>query len=226
MCSVLRRGDKGAEVVHLQKALNTYLRPCPNLKIDGIFGPHTESAVLLYQKNIGLVADGIVGHLSWSALEAVGTQKSVPNSHLPPSFTAPWMTIAAREIGQKEHPKDRHNLRILEYHASTSLRATADEVAWCSAFVNWCLKQAGFHGTNSAAASSWLHWGRTSSPVPGAVSVVQRNTGQKHVAFWVSQERDHFTLLGGNQSHQVRMSIFPKSSYMILGHRWPDNESK
>jgi N-acetyl-anhydromuramyl-L-alanine amidase AmpD len=38
--------------------------------IDGIFGRHTESLVREFQKNYGLVADGIVGPRTWAALEA------------------------------------------------------------------------------------------------------------------------------------------------------------
>jgi hypothetical protein len=32
------------------------------------------------------------------------------------------------------------------------LKATTDEVAWCAAFVNWCLVSAGKKGCNSARA--------------------------------------------------------------------------
>lgn len=222
MRHILRSGNQGSVVIHLQELLNKHLRPCPHLKVDGIFGPHTETAVLRYQELAGLVRDGIVGPHSWTALEnGTGNVLTEQPPNLPLSLNVPWMAVAAREIGQREIPSVPSNPRILQYHATTSLHATVDEVAWCSAFVNWCLKQVGITGTNSAAASSWLHWGRASVPLPGSVSVVQKRTGEKHVAFWVSQGSDHYTLLGGNQSHQVKMSNFPKSSYVILGHRWP-----
>ncbi|WP_371877594.1 TIGR02594 family protein [Geomonas paludis] len=136
------------------------------------------------------------------------------------------MAVAMKEIGQKELRGVQDNPRILLYHATTSLHATTDEIAWCSAFVNWCLKQVGIHGTNSAAASSWLHWGKISVPMPGAVTVVKSTTtGENHVAFFISEGQSHYTLLGGNQSHQVRLSNFPKRSYVVLGHRWPVYES-
>ncbi|WP_224984859.1 TIGR02594 family protein [Geomonas agri] len=68
----------------------------------------------------------------------------------------PWMGIARKEIGQKEVAGHRDNPRILSYHATTTLKATDDETPWCSSFVNWCLKQAGVKGTDSAAATSWV----------------------------------------------------------------------
>jgi len=63
-----------------------------------------------------------------------------------------WLVIARGEIGQKEIKGGKHNPRILEYHATTTRKATTDEVSWCSSFVNWCMTQAGYEGTNSAWA--------------------------------------------------------------------------
>jgi hypothetical protein len=31
----------------------------------------------------------------------------------------------------------------------------------------------------------------------------------------------HYLLLGGNQSDQVKISSFPKSSWTLRGYRWP-----
>jgi len=132
------------------------------------------------------------------------------------------MEIAAREMGQREIPKLDSNPRILQYHSSTSLRATSDEVPWCSAFVNWCLKQVGILGTNSAAASSWLHWGKASVPMAGAITVMRRVTGENHVGFFVAESRDYTQLLGGNQRDQVRISNYYRSFWYPIGHRWPN----
>ena len=56
----LRKGDQGAEVLTLQKALRLYP--------DGIFGEITKNAVIAFQKSKGLVSDGIVGAKTWAAL--------------------------------------------------------------------------------------------------------------------------------------------------------------
>jgi len=63
-----------------------------------------------------------------------------------------WIVIVKGEIGQKEIKGDKDNLRIVEYHATTTLKATDDEVAWCSSFVNWCFRQCGIDGTGSGIA--------------------------------------------------------------------------
>lgn len=59
-------GDTGETVLCAQRAL----RRTPNLAlaIDGVFGPRTQDAVVTFQTSNGLVADGIVGPVTWEAL--------------------------------------------------------------------------------------------------------------------------------------------------------------
>jgi peptidoglycan hydrolase-like protein with peptidoglycan-binding domain len=59
-------GATGKAVRRLQRAL----RRTPNLglTVDGIFSPQLETAVKQFQQGAGLVADGIVGPLTWEAL--------------------------------------------------------------------------------------------------------------------------------------------------------------
>ena len=56
----LRNGSKGEAVMDLQKFLNNFLRSA-NLVVDGKLGPNTVVSVKEWQKENGLVADGIVG---------------------------------------------------------------------------------------------------------------------------------------------------------------------
>jgi peptidoglycan hydrolase-like protein with peptidoglycan-binding domain len=59
----LRRGSTGPNVVYLQKALGSGLKP------DGIFGPITEARVRQFQRANGLSVDGVVGPITWGALK-------------------------------------------------------------------------------------------------------------------------------------------------------------
>lgn len=59
---VLRVGDRGAAVVELQRALG--------VADDGAFGPVTLRAVERFQRDNGLVVDGVVGWNTWKALRA------------------------------------------------------------------------------------------------------------------------------------------------------------
>lgn len=231
MPTTLRRGSRGTEVARLQQLLNQRLSPSPNLRTDGDFGIRTETAVRLYQASVGLGIDGVVGPRTWAALETGAVTN--PAAARPVSATypdAPWMAVAMGEMGQREIRGARHNPRIIEYHATTGLRATTDETAWCASFVNWCLRQVGIAGTNSAAAASWLNWGQSITARGGAITVIHNPQAARssltvsgnHVAFLVQETATHYVLLGGNQSNQVKISSYPKSSWQLRGFRWPN----
>ncbi|WP_245687407.1 glycoside hydrolase domain-containing protein, partial [Streptacidiphilus griseoplanus] len=64
----LQSGSTGADVMRLQRAL--IAARGQTLTIDGDFGPATTAAVKAYQSAKGLSADGIVGSLTWTALQA------------------------------------------------------------------------------------------------------------------------------------------------------------
>jgi uncharacterized protein (TIGR02594 family) len=114
-----------------------------------------------------------------------------------------WYEIARREIGTKELAGIADNPRIVEYHSTTTLRATDDEVPWCSSFVNWCVQKAGYLGTGSAAARSWASWGvKIEKPVKGCIVVMTR-TGGGHVGFYEGSDSSTVQVLGGNQDDAV-----------------------
>lgn len=63
---VLRVGIHGSAVSRVQEALKRlgfYQGP-----VDGVFGPMTEDAVIAFQRDTGLSADGVVGTATWRAL--------------------------------------------------------------------------------------------------------------------------------------------------------------
>jgi putative chitinase len=64
---VLRTGDKGDAVVALQ---NQLIEAGFSVRSDGEFGEHTKSALIAFQIRHGLPGDGIVGPMTWAALEA------------------------------------------------------------------------------------------------------------------------------------------------------------
>jgi 3D (Asp-Asp-Asp) domain-containing protein len=72
--SNLSLGSRGTEVVQLQKTLNTKGYSCGTA--DGIFGSKTSKAVIGFQKDAGLVADGIVGPQTKKALGLSNTSPS------------------------------------------------------------------------------------------------------------------------------------------------------
>ena len=132
-----------------------------------------------------------------------------------------WMKVAKAELGTKEIVGPEHNSRVIEYHATTTLKAKTDEVPWCSSFVNWVLTQAGYKTTKSAAARSWIRYGTKSRLQYGAIVVTSRgdNPVAGHVGFCTNFDGKHCFLLGGNQSNSVSIIRVPLSK--ILAVRMP-----
>jgi peptidoglycan hydrolase-like protein with peptidoglycan-binding domain len=65
---LVQSGASGVVVSALQTGLTAYSNDDPAANpgaIDGIFGPHTKSAVQAYQGDRGVAADGIVGDRTW-----------------------------------------------------------------------------------------------------------------------------------------------------------------
>lgn len=62
----LRKGDRGPHVFDLQLALNARGML---LKVDGVFGPGTEAAVMVFQHDHHLTPDGVVGPATHKALD-------------------------------------------------------------------------------------------------------------------------------------------------------------
>lgn len=228
--ATLRLGSKGNDVIKLQLLLNKYMKPTPNLKADGNFGNNTKKALIQFQKDSKLTADGVAGGNTWKALGV--KPKSTTASSLP-TPNAPWYDIAKAELGITEISEPgKHNQRILEYHATTTLGAKTDEVAWCSSFVNWVMTQSGIKGTNNALAMSWSNWGlAVNVPFKGVVVVIKRknrtsdaSTGSStgyHVGFYESSTSETITILGGNQSDKVKSSTFYLRSYEVVAYRKP-----
>lgn len=97
-------------------------------------------------------------------------------------------------------------------------------VAWCAAFVNTILRQAGFEGTGSLQARSFLHYGSiTKQPEYGDIVVFSRGRNQfaGHVGFYVGEEFvegvRYILVLGGNQRKEVNVAYYPAN--YVLGFR-------
>jgi len=127
---------------------------------------------------------------------------------------ANFLQEAFKEMNVKEIAGKNHNPRVLQYHNATSLKASTDEVPWCSSFVNFIAQKCGDKGTNSAAARSWEKWGKKlSKPVPGCIVVFSRgsNPAFGHVAFYLYESNNNIYVLGGNQSNKVCIAPYAKS---------------
>lgn len=143
---------------------------------------------------------------------------------VPVSGEPAWLRLARAEIGVKEIVGKEHNPAVVNYFKDAGFpEINDDETAWCAAFANACLQRAGYSGSKSLAARSFLTWGKpVSKPYPGCIAIFSRGDPRSwtgHVGFYVGESGDKIDVLGGNQSNQV--SIAPQSKSRLLGYRKP-----
>ncbi|MDJ0597684.1 MAG: TIGR02594 family protein [Crocosphaera sp.] len=171
-----------------------------------------------YWLNVAQINGDLAGYASRNYLDPIGD--------------FPWFTIALAEEGEAEIEDPGENPRIVEYLQSTTLGepdASSDETPWCSGFVNWCVEKAGYAGTDSAWAKSWLNWGQPiEQPKRGCIVVFDRQSPDSsggHVGFYAGEDGDKVIVFGGNQSDSVNYSRYPKdgkledTKYRLLGYR-------
>lgn len=99
--STIRKGSTGPDVVYCQECLMQLGYDLSPYGADGKFGAKTESAVKAFQRDHGLKADGIVGPMTWDALEkAIGPGPEPAETKY--TVTIPHLTLEQADalIGQ------------------------------------------------------------------------------------------------------------------------------
>lgn len=212
-------------VLAVVNASELRLRAGPSLGAAVLSSLPRGSTVRVYDLSLdGLwTAVGTVTSRKWTGWMASKYLSPPDHPAVPkgPREEFPWMPVALAELGVREVDGPGDNPRVAEYLASTDLDrklADDDETPWCSAFVNWCVEKVAMAGTNSAAARSWLGWGRTLYvPRRGVITVLDRSDNHGHVGFFVSRSTDSVTLLGGNQNNRVCVATYDIER--LLGYR-------
>lgn len=100
--------------------------------------------------------------------------------------------------------------------------------AWCAAAVNSSLQQAGYKGTGSNMARSFLQYGDpVKEPQQGDIAVFTRGNPRGpygHVGFFSGYNPDgSIKVLGGNQSNAINYQSYPANR--LLGYRRPKKSS-
>ena len=189
--------------------------------IDGIAGRLTRRAVLAFQKDNRLDADGIVGARTLAALFPAADADAVR----PAETVLPWMAEAKRWQGLKEIPGPGANKTILAWGRAIADWFTDDDIPWCGAFAHGVLASALPDEplpANALWARGWLRFGVRIDPTPGAILVFwrkSRSSASGHVGFYVGEDSAAFHVLGGNQSNAVNVTRIAKTR--LLGARWP-----
>ena len=138
-----------------------------------------------------------------------------PAKMAPSRFLDPY-GVARQHIGVREIPGKEHNPVIVRWLRQLATWVNGDETAWCSAFANFCAREAGYESSGKLDARSWLKVGETialKDARPGDVVILWRgskNSWQGHVAFLehFNEKRGLLYLLGGNQNNEVNITAY------------------
>lgn len=189
-------------------------------KIDGLWGPLTDKAIIEFKSSVGLRPRPFVGPITWGALM----------EKRPPLTTRPgepvWLRNARSYIGLREFKGSSHNKKILHWWKLIKTSFKDDETPWCAAFVGGTLEEVGIKSTRSAMARSYDKWGKDlDRPAVGCVVTFwrgSRSSWKGHVAYVVGKDqRGRLLCLGGNQSDATNVKPFSLSR--VMKYRWPLN---
>jgi uncharacterized protein (TIGR02594 family) len=140
-----------------------------------------------------------------------------------PAPSTPY-DLARTYLGEKELPgKSLNNPKILAWLRRLMPDADADEISWCSAFVDAMAAQTGHEQARKLTARSWLSVGEpipAAMARPGDVIIFWRESEDSwkgHVAFFQEWQGSRVRVLGGNQSNAVTSAHYPRSQ--VLGIR-------
>jgi len=139
--------------------------------------------------------------------------------------------MAQRFVGIREIEGTASNPHVLAMLRLDANWPQGDDVAWCSAFMNYVAWLLRLPRSKSLRARSWLLVGRAielTEAEPGFDVVILKRGGgnqpgpevieaQGHVGWYAGTEGDRVLLLGGNQSDSVSIGRYPAGR--ILGIR-------
>jgi uncharacterized protein (TIGR02594 family) len=154
-----------------------------------------------------------------------GTPSATPGATDAPQGGRPIGTVAALALA-KQHLGDdeiRDNAKLSSFFGKQGIRIDPAQTAWCAAFVNAELGEAGVKGTGSLAAASFYKWGHAASgPVqPGDIGVMPHHVGFLTGRTQMRNGQEYVEMLGGNQGGTVSgkggvsLSWRPRSSLSV-----------
>ena len=181
--------------------------------IDGIWGRNSIAAAMAFQRANGLLVDGIVGPQTLGKL----FKHSITDDFLP------WYDELLRKKGLTEI-KDHAKLSKWLKSDGATLGDPA-KLPWCGDAIATCIAltlPAEPIPDNPYWAQNWGKFGVPCEPTKGCVLVFKR-PGGGHVGLYVGEDKNYFSVLGGNQSNSISISRIAKSRLLKGdgGSRWP-----
>jgi hypothetical protein len=214
--AVRKNDPRPAVVTALQTRLNEV--GCGPLEADGVFGSETESAVKLFQTRRDLLADGVVGPLTWAELfdDAPPPVIEAPN----PLLAAALIKALSQEGVREDRGRPNRGPQVDQYLARVGVDPATGS-PWCAAFAYWCFdeaaRQLGVSNPCVKTARVLSHWARaplaTRIPAeeafddprlirPGALFIVDHGSGRGHTGIVVKVLTGEIATIEGNTNQR------------------------
>lgn len=208
----LQKGSVGPMVTSLQARL-IQLGILP-LNEDGMFGPETFSAVERFQSAHSMPITGVADDTTLSRITDTITAQ-IAGGYVP------WMGWMRAHLGEAELTGAAATDFDDDIASHTSYgNLDGVMVPGCAMTACAALEESGFKSPHNAAAVSFADFGAGCVIKPGCIVVFKWAGGGHHVTFCDHIIDDKMVAcLGGNQGHQVKVSIFSRS--FITASRWP-----
>jgi uncharacterized protein (TIGR02594 family) len=182
--------------------------------IDGIMGPHTESAIITFKREVGLKLRPYVGPITWKLLFDEQQQLDLNND-------LPWMIEAKKALNRHEV----YDNQWLKDWLRSDGHALGDpaKLPWCGDFVETPIRLAlptEPIPRNPYWALNWRGFGISTLPTYGCVASIERKGGG-HVGFIVGEDARRYYMAGGNQSNKSSIVPVDKGRFVPESFRWP-----
>ena len=218
----IKVGEANAEIViEIQKKLNTL--GIVSIVEDGIFDSITKSAIKLFQSmstdshGNPLVADGIVGAITWEALFGNEVVNSSVNTAENKTLFDYAIAVANSQVGVLEQPHGSNSgPEVEKYLASVGLPKGN---SWCITFVYYCFNEASksllIKNPLVKTGGCLHHWNTTigkkitavqakNNPlllVPGSIFIMDHGSGFGHTGIVTNVVGGYVTTIEGNTNN-------------------------
>lgn len=159
------------------------------------------------------------GH-SVHAIGHHGYWRITDEDDLPDGPMSRVVDMAAQYQGLDERRDSKQLSQLFDDQLDVSINPR--RTAWCAAFANAILVKAGLDYTGSLESASFVRWGQpVKTPARGDIVVLHGGRrSPTHVGFLVGTAKVNgklfYTVLGGNQSNRVQISMFAASKVIAI----------
>lgn len=223
MYTLIKKGTKNGKAVRELKALlNKHMGSTLDVTNPN-FGDSTESVVKQFQSKKGLLADGIVGDMTWTALYNKSTCGCYNNDYINEVISTLSSQVGVKELTGKNDGK--------EVEAYLKAVGLGKGYAWCQAFIFWgfdmASKKLDMPNPMPKTAGVLDNWNKSKKyqlakgvrPKEGDVFAMDFGKGQGHTGIVTDVIGDYIHTIEGNTSADPKLPTEDREGQGVFRRR-------